>query len=107
MDKLENTRSRVQCIRSMCLSFWPLILKQTVILTAMSNYFLSFTQIIGPCSTPNGNPVLVMGTDCIDSCKSNYQLRSWPQQPFMLMGFHYFTTEFSKLLTKGLGLFQK
>ena len=42
MDKLENTRSCVRCIRSMCRSFWPLILKQTVILTAMSNYFLSY-----------------------------------------------------------------
>jgi hypothetical protein len=47
MDKLENTWSRVRCIRSMCQSFWPLILKQTVILTAMSNYFLSYIQIIG------------------------------------------------------------
>ena len=42
MDKLENTRSRVRCICSMCRSFWPLILKETVILTAMSNYFLSY-----------------------------------------------------------------
>ena len=50
MDKVENTRSRVRCIhlRSMCRSFWPLSLKQTVILTAMSNYFLSYMQIIGP-----------------------------------------------------------
>jgi hypothetical protein len=44
MDKLENTQSRVRCIRSMCRSFWPLILKQTVILTAMSNYFLSYAN---------------------------------------------------------------
>ena len=28
----------------MCLSFWPLILKQTVILTAMSNYFMSYAN---------------------------------------------------------------
>jgi hypothetical protein len=48
MDKLENTRSHVRCICSMCQSFWPLIRKQVVILTAMSNYFLSYTQIIGP-----------------------------------------------------------
>jgi hypothetical protein len=31
-------------------SFWLLILEQTVILPAMSNYFLSYTQIIGPWS---------------------------------------------------------
>ena len=43
MEKLENTRSHVRCIRSMCRSFWQLILKQTVILTAMSNYFLSLS----------------------------------------------------------------
>jgi hypothetical protein len=55
MDKLENTRSRVRCICSMCQSFWPLILKQTVILTAMSNYFPSYMQIIGQWPTPNGN----------------------------------------------------
>jgi hypothetical protein len=30
-------------------SFWPLILKKSVILTAMSNYFLSYAQIIGQC----------------------------------------------------------
>lgn len=47
MVKLENTRSCVRCIRSMCLSFWPLVLKQTVILTTMSNFFRSYTQIIG------------------------------------------------------------
>ena len=41
---LENTRSCVRCIRSMCWSFWSLILKQTVILTAMSNYFLSYAN---------------------------------------------------------------
>jgi hypothetical protein len=57
MDKLENTRSRVWCIRSMCRSFLPLILKQTVILTAMSNYFLLYTQIIDQWPMPNGNPV--------------------------------------------------
>ena len=51
MDKLENTRSRVRCIRSMCRSFLPLILKETVILTAMSNYFLSYTQIIDQWQT--------------------------------------------------------
>ena len=44
----KNTRSRVRCIRSMYRPFWPLILEQTVILSAMSNYFLSYTQIIGP-----------------------------------------------------------
>ena len=55
---MENTRSRVRCIRSMCRSFWPLILKQTVILTAISNYFLSYTQIIGRWPMPNGNPAL-------------------------------------------------
>jgi hypothetical protein len=56
MDKLENTRSRVRCIRSMCRSFLPLILKETVILTAMSNYFLSYTQIIDQWPMTNGNP---------------------------------------------------
>jgi hypothetical protein len=35
-------------MRSIYRSFWPLILGQTVILPAMSNYFLSYTQIIGP-----------------------------------------------------------
>ena len=53
MEKLENTRSRVRCMRSMCRSFWPLILKQVVILTTMSNYFLSYTQIIGPSPITN------------------------------------------------------
>ena len=48
MEKLENTRSCVRCISSMYRSFWPLILKQTVIWIAMSNYFLSYTQIIKP-----------------------------------------------------------
>ena len=44
----KNTWSRVRCIRSMYRSFWPLILEQAAILPAMSNYFLSYTQIIGP-----------------------------------------------------------
>ena len=69
MDKLENSRSRVQCIRSMCRSFWPLILKQTVILTAMSNYFLSYTQIIGQWPMTNGNPA----TPCQPSCTVSRQ----------------------------------
>jgi hypothetical protein len=43
----KNTWSCVRCIRSMHRSFWPLLLEQTVILPAMSNYFRSYTQIIG------------------------------------------------------------
>ena len=72
MDKLENTRSRVRCIRSMCQSFWPLILKQTVILTAMSNYFPSYMQIIGQWPTPNGNPATPRQPSCTVSMQHNW-----------------------------------
>jgi hypothetical protein len=68
IDKIKAELSKIvgpvgqkftRCIRSMCRSFWPLILKQMIILTAMSNYFLSYMQIIGPWPTPNGNPDFV------------------------------------------------
>ena len=72
MDKLENTRSRVRCICSMCQSFWPLILKQTVILTAISNYFPSYMQIIGQWPTPNGNPATPRQPSCTVSRKHNW-----------------------------------
>jgi hypothetical protein len=72
MDKLENTRSHVRCIRSMCQSFWPLIMKQTVILTAMSNYFLSYMQIIGQWPTPNGNPATPRQPSCTVSRQHNW-----------------------------------
>ena len=72
MDKLENTRSRVRCIRSMCQSFWPLILKQTVILTAMSNYFPSYMQIIGQWPMPNGNPATPRQPSCMVSRQHNW-----------------------------------
>ena len=72
MEKLENTQSRVRCIRSMCRSFWPLILKQTVILTAMSNYFLSYMQIIGQRPTPNGNPATPHQPSCTVSRQHNW-----------------------------------
>jgi hypothetical protein len=72
MDKLENTWSRVRCIRSMCQSFWPLILKQTVILTAMSNDFPSYMQIIGQWPMPNGNLATPRQPSCTVSRKHNW-----------------------------------
>jgi hypothetical protein len=72
MDKLENTWSCVRCIRSMCQSFWPLILKQTVILTAMSYYFLSYMQIIGQWPMPNGNLATPRQPSCTVSRKHNW-----------------------------------
>jgi hypothetical protein len=43
LTDMTATDNSCLCIRSMCRSFWQLILKQTVILTAMSNYFLSLS----------------------------------------------------------------